>query len=291
MTKIAIIDTETVSMKGAICEFGITVFEGDKDLNVLSSHGSFINPQTPITFEAMNVHHITEEDVEGAPLIEEVLPEHPLEDCNYVVAHNLPYEESVLPEEYFPENIKRLCTLKLARMLYPVGEVESHKLGVLYYQLGIYKDKRLQENGIQLHSAKDDTFVTGLVLEYMLKDSELTIEEAWSLLYDHKRCKGGKQYKGELWEDVIVKDYSYVEYTFNNVELDQEELDYLEGFLSKYKHVKVEQLDNITFGKLKGGKWSDAVKDDSSYVRWCVDNLSWKDIDQMEYVKELLEKG
>lgn len=290
MTKIAIIDTETVSMKGAICEFGITIFEGDKDLSVLSSHGAFINPQTPITFEAMNVHHITEEDVEEAPLLEEVLPEHPLEGCNYVVAHNLPYEESVLPEEYFPENVKRLCTLKLARMLYPVGEVESHKLGVLYYQWGIYKDKRLQENGIQLHSAKDDTFVTGLVLEYMLKDSELTIDEAWSLLYDYKRCKGGKRYKGELWEDVILRDYDYVQYTFENIELDKEELDHLEKLLQDNKDLKDEQIKICSSPKYKGIPWTEVIQKDLSYVQWMLGKGNIKG-DEEVYVKELLEKG
>jgi|TARA_A100001391_G_scaffold142551_2_gene100297 DNA polymerase III epsilon subunit-like protein len=288
MTKISVIDTETVSMKGAICEFGITTFEGDQFLKVESSIGTCVNPKTPISFEAMNVHHITEEDVKDAPEINDVLKDHPLADSDYVVAHNLSYELAVLPEDYFPENVRKLCTLKLAKLLYPVGEVESHKLGVLYYQWGIYKDPRLQVMDVQLHSAKDDTIVTGLVLEYMLADNDLTIDQAWELCYDFKTCKGGKRYKSEKWEDIITKDYDYVQYTFENTELDQEELDYLEELLSKHKHLKEDQLKLCKKSKYLDIPWQKVVEDDIDYVNFLLKNNYLKG-DELEYVQSLLK--
>ena len=288
MTKISVIDTETVAMKGAICEFGITKFEGDQFLKVESCSGTCVNPKTPISFEAMNVHHITEEDVKDAPEIDDVLKDYPLSDSDYVVAHNLPYELAVLPEDYFPENVRKLCTLKLAKLLYPVGEVESHKLGVLYYQWGIYKDPRLQVMDVQLHSAKDDTLVTGLVLEYMLADNDLTIDQAWELCYDFKTCKGGKKYKSEKWVDIIIKDYDYVEYTFENVELDKEELDYVKQLLEEYKHVKDDQLKICSFKKYLQVPWCEVVEKDLSYVQWMLDKGNIKG-DEEVYVRSLIK--
>lgn len=285
--KISVIDTETVSMKGAICEFGITTFEGDQFLKVESSSGTCVNPKTPISFEAMNVHHITEEDVKDAPEIDVVLKDYPLSESDYVVVHNLSYELAVLPEDYFPENVRKLCTLKLAKLLYPVGEVESHKLGVLYYQWGIYKDPRLQVMNIQLHTASSDTLVTGLVLEYMLADNDLTIDQAWELCYDFKTCKGGKKYKSEKWEDIVAKDYDYVQYTFENVELDQEELDYLKQLLKEYKHVKDDQLKVCSSPKYKGVSWEKVVEQDLSYVQWMLDKGNIKG-DEEVYVRSLV---
>lgn len=113
------IDTETTSMKGKVCEFGETIFRVTKngDFKVIDSRGSMINPEEPISFEAMAIHGVTEEDVKDAPKLDRVLKDHSLEGKQYVFAHNLSYEKAVLPEEYFPENVRQLCTLKLARAL------------------------------------------------------------------------------------------------------------------------------------------------------------------------------
>ena len=285
------IDTETTNMKGKVCEFGETIFRvtKDGDFKVIDSRGSMINPEEPISFEAMAIHGVTEEDVKNAPKIERVLKDHSLEGKEYVFAHNLSYEKEVLPEEYFPENVRQICTLKLARVLYEVGEVESHKLGVLYYQWGLYKDERLDDHSIHLHSAQSDTLVNGLVLEYMLKDKGLTLDEAWEMLYDVKTCKGGKKYKNEKWEDVIKKDYDYIEYTVNQAKIeDEEELEYLVELLSEYSHLKEEQMDVVGFGKHKGSSWRELVKIDIGYVTWCLNNLEWRSESVKEYVQSLM---
>ena len=290
MTKIAIIDTETASMKGNICEMGIARFTtSGSNLILESCHSDIVDPQEKIDFEAMNVHHITESMVKGKPLLEEVLlPKYSLAESDYVVAHNLSYEEAVLPEDYFPEGIKRLCTLKLARMLYPKGTVASHKLGVLFYTFGLDQDERVKAFEGNWHRASYDTFITGLVLEYILLQNNLSIDEAWEKLYDFKTCRGGNKYKWEKWLDIIQKDYDYVDHTFKNVELDQEELDYLEELLEEYSHLKEEQLDLIGFGKLKGKSWKESVVSDRGYVVWAVNTLQWRNPDELAYVKGLL---
>ena len=268
MTKIAIIDTETVSMKGAVCEFGITTLKGDQQFVVESSLGSYVNPQTPISFEAMNVHHITEEDVEDAPLLGYILSDHSLDGYDYVVAHNISYEQAVLPEEYFSDNVRKLCTLALARKLYPVGEVESYKLGVLYYQWGVYNDKRLQGINVELHSAKFDTLVTGLVLEYMLLDNDITIDQAYDIVNDVTTCNF-KKYKGIKWEEVIRTDYGYCEYQVVNQKWDNdEELTYVKGLLDQYKNIKDAQLKLCRFNKYAGVEWYKVCQQDKDYIKF-----------------------
>ncbi len=292
MTRISIIDTETASMKGNICEMGIAEFTTSGSKLVLEeSYSEIVDPQQKIDFEAMNVHHITEAMVKGKPLLEEVLPKCSLAESDYVVAHNISYEESVLPESYFPEGVKRLCTLKLARMLYPKGTVASHKLGVLFYTFGLDQDDRVKSFEGEWHRAEWDTLITGLVLEHMLIQNELTIDEAYTLLYDPTVCKGGKKYeRGVPWKDIILdnKDYDYVEYTFNNTDLSEEELSYLETLLKEYSYLKEEQLDVVGFGKLKGGSWKESVVSDRSYVQWAVNTLQWRNSDELAYVKGLL---
>ena len=268
MIKIAIIDTETVSIKGAVCEFGITTLKGDQQFVIESSLGSYVNPLTPISFEAMNVHHITEEDVENAPLLDEVLCAHSLDGYDYVVAHNISYEQAVLPEEYFPENVRKLCTLALARKLYPVGEVESHKLGVLYYQWGVYKDERLKGFNVELHSAKFDTLVTGLVLEYILMDNDITIDQAYDIVNDVTTCNF-KRYKGIKWQEVINTDYGYCEYQVENQKWDrEEELTYVKGLLAQYKHIKDAQLKLCRFNKYAGVEWCKVWQQDKDYIKF-----------------------
>mgnify|MGYP005987121993 CR=1 FL=1 len=220
MTKISIIDCETASMKGNVCEIGISKFistpEGKFELQ--GCYADLVNPLEKIDYEAMNVHHITEYMVQGKPYLEDILHKYSLEDSEYVVAHNIVYEEAVLPEDYFPQGIKRLCTLKLARALYPKGTVKSHKLGVLFYSFGLDRDERVLEFKGTWHRAAFDTLITGLVLEYMLMDKGITIEEAYQLVQpDITRCKF-KKYSQKSWKEVVREDESYVEWLLENIE-------------------------------------------------------------------------
>lgn len=220
MIKISIIDCETASMKGNVCEMGLSNFISRKEgkLELQDCYSDLVNPQQKIDYEAMNVHHITEHMVKGKPFLNEILHKYSLEESDYVVAHNITYEEAVLPEEYFPQSIKRLCTLKLARKLYPKGEVDSHKLGVLFYSFGLDRDERVLEFKGTWHRGLFDTLITGLVLEYMLVDKGLTIEEAYKLVQpDITVCKF-KRYAGKSWSEVVREDESYTEWLLENIE-------------------------------------------------------------------------
>lgn len=238
MAKISIIDCETASMKGNVCEMGLSNFislRGGK-LKLQDCYSDLVNPQQKIDYEAMNVHHITEHMVKGKPFLNEILHKYSLEESDYVVAHNIIYEEAVLPEEYFPQDIKRLCTLKLARKLYPKGVVDSHKLGVLFYTFGLDRDERVKSFEGDFHRANWDAFITGLVLEHMLIQNELTIEEAYQLVQpkvnDITVCNF-KKFDGQKWETLIQQETSYVQWLLANIEWkDSKEKEYVDSLLN-----------------------------------------------------------
>lgn len=101
----------------------------------------YFNPQIPIEFEAMAVHHITNDMVAGKPVFME--SEHYAEvkklferEDVLVVAHNAKFDLGKLAtEDIVPENV--ICTLKLARHFDPDGKLTSHSLQYLRYCLAL----------------------------------------------------------------------------------------------------------------------------------------------------------
>lgn len=134
--KIFATDTETASLQGGICDLAIV--ELDQDLNILREVESLIDPERPISPEAMGVHHITNEMVWAAPTISEFVDLHGnwfQEDENpIIIGHNIAFDIRMLGD-LIPQNYTKLCTLKLARLLWP--EAESHKLQTLRYTFNL----------------------------------------------------------------------------------------------------------------------------------------------------------
>jgi len=84
------------------------------------------NPGQPIEFGAMGKHHITDEDVAGAPPAESFyLPE----GTKFMISHNVDADWQVIGMP----NVKRIDTLAIAEKLWP--ELDSHRLSALTYYL------------------------------------------------------------------------------------------------------------------------------------------------------------
>lgn len=133
--RFAIADTETAGLTGGVCDFAMV--EVDENLNVVETWESLIDPEMKISPEAMGVHHITDEMVWDKPTLSEYMDMvgHPLQVDDLVMSgHNIQFDcrmlHSVLPETY-----RKVCTLKLARNLYP--DLESHKLQTIRYTYGL----------------------------------------------------------------------------------------------------------------------------------------------------------
>lgn len=130
-----------------------------------------VDPKMSIHPSAVAVHGIEDEEVEGKPLLEEVLPEF----LNYIgdsvlVAHNIAFDLNMLPILKEMENPK-LDTLRFCRQIFKIGDIgykghdlRSHKSQELRYWLGI----KIDTMGLQAHRAAADILVTGEVFHHTL---------------------------------------------------------------------------------------------------------------------------
>lgn len=193
-----VIDTETTSFEGGIVEIASVDIEFGAICNPMSD---FVRPPEAIGFEAMAIHHITEDMVADAPFISEVIGRYL--GASVYVAHNAAFDKGKLPQIDAPW----ICTLKLARKLYP--EFERHGNQYLRYRLGL---KPTLPEGLYAHRALYDCYVTAELLMYMGREAQWTIREmreisaSPSLLY---RMRFGK-HKGKTFEEVATEDKGYL---------------------------------------------------------------------------------
>jgi len=169
--------TGTSAKRNRVIEVGITRI---KNFKIVDSFQSFINPGGRIPPFITSLTGIKDEDVKDAPFFDEIVSE--ILDFigdSVIVAHNLPFDYSFLKNELnraellIPEN-HTLCTLKLARKLFP--ELKSRSLGNLVKHFGIRHKN--------VHRALGDSLVTAKLLLKMLKqlEEEQNITELQSLL-------------------------------------------------------------------------------------------------------------
>ena len=163
-TEFAVLDFETTGTSGAknrAIEIGIVHI---KNLKIVDSYQTFINPGTSVPYYITNLTGITNNDVHDAPFFEDITSE--VVDFisdSVLVAHNMPFDYSFLKNEFsradvlLPKN-DRLCTLKLARKLYP--ELKSKSLGNLVKHFGIRHK--------HVHRALGDAMVTAKLLIKMI---------------------------------------------------------------------------------------------------------------------------
>jgi exodeoxyribonuclease X len=143
------------------------------DFEVLDEGHSLINPQRPIPAGASAVHGITMRDVENAPTADEYFYDvlgNKLGSVDAIfTAHNSAFDFRYLGP-YLPDATPQMCTLRLARKLYP--NVDNHKLATLVYALELDVDKD------RFHSADGDMIILMSLLGKMTEDHGYTL---WDL--------------------------------------------------------------------------------------------------------------
>ncbi len=164
----AVLDFETTGTSAKhnrVIEVGIVRV---KNLKIEDSFQTFINPGNRIPPFITSLTGITDDDVHDAPFFNEAASEM-LEFIgdSVIVAHNLPFDLSFLKSELkraelLPPGNHTLCTLKLARKMYP--ELKSKSLGKLVTHF------RIRHKNV--HRALSDSTVTAKLLIKMLKQLE-----------------------------------------------------------------------------------------------------------------------
>lgn len=207
-TVFLVIDTETTGFdkdKDKVCQ--VAAVWCQQDGVPIKTYESLVDPGIPIPAEASAVHHLVDEDVKGAKSLKDALREIEAKGrYDVIVAHNLEFDSQFIPTGTFPT----LCTMKLARHLYP--DATNHKNQYLRYHLKLSVP---EAKGQMAHSALPDCLVTAKLLARELKDaiakkgsSDVDLEglKQWAdkpVL--QKTCRFGKHI-GKPWSEV-PRDY------------------------------------------------------------------------------------
>lgn len=199
VTKYRTIDTETCDFDSGIVEIA-SIDLNDAEIDYTSQQSHFVNPKKPISISAKAIHHITDEMVADSPLIDEIIANY--KGADYLVAHNAEFDKRMMPEMDAPF----ICTLKLARRLWPA--LESHSNQYLRYALKL--DVHVPE-GLHAHRALYDCIVTASLFKRIKDDSGwsdtemLKITNQPSILH---KIGFGKHF-GMTFEDIYKENPSY----------------------------------------------------------------------------------
>ncbi len=199
ITQVLIFDTETTGITDPVLIEAAGIYIEGSPLD--KQENSFIqryNPGKPISFGAMAIHNILEDDLINCPLSSEFK----LDDrVKYLVGHNIDFDWSVIGKP----NVKRIDTLVMAREVFP--KLDSHSLPALSYALcEPDRRKKLRETLKNTHNALVDV---NLCLDILRKILTIKNElHSWNAIWTFseearipKTMSFGK-YKGTLIKDI-----------------------------------------------------------------------------------------
>lgn len=161
----AIVDIETTGGSARwerITEIAIVLHDGEK---VVDTFSTLLNPDRSIPWNITQITGITDDMVADAPRFFEVA-KHIVQmtDGCIFVAHNVSFDYNFIKEEFsrlgFDYSRKQLCTVKLARKVFP--GLPSYSLSNLKRHFNIHAEKS--------HRALDDTLATTKLFELILSE-------------------------------------------------------------------------------------------------------------------------
>lgn len=170
----AIVDIETTGGHAnahGITEIAIIIHNGEE---IIEQYETLINPFQSIPIFIQGLTGITDEMVSKAPPFTDVASKiFSLLDQKIFVAHNVNFDFSFvhhhLKKEGYVLNSKKLCTVRLARKIFP--GLPSYSLGKLTRNFDIHIENR--------HRAMGDAFATATIFKMMLEaDEHQYIKEA-----------------------------------------------------------------------------------------------------------------
>ncbi|NMP26900.1 exodeoxyribonuclease X [Rahnella sp. SAP-1] len=215
-----VIDTETCGLEGGVVEIAsVDVIDGV----ITQPMSDLVSPDRPISIDAMAIHHITEEMVEGKPRIAVAVRRY--QGSRYYVAHNAAFDRAMLPEM----NGEWICTFKLARELYPDLRYSNQ-----YLRYALNLDVSVPE-GLYPHRALYDCYVTAALLQRIIKDSGWSAEQMVAITARPtllRTLKFGK-YRGKLIADIAEQDPAYLRWMLKSIDDLSDDMKYsLQHFLN-----------------------------------------------------------
>jgi DNA polymerase III subunit epsilon len=212
-----VLDVETTGMSAysnRVIEIGIVKINR---LKIIEKYQTLINPGSEIPYFITQLTGIKNSDVYDAPYFDEVINK--IRDFikdSILVAHNAPFDLSFLKREFFQCGVDKilnpsLCTLRLARKLYP--HFRSKSLGSVVKNLNIAHKN--------VHRALGDATVTAKILLKMIKELEVnhnvqSVTDLLNFQYTPLAKDGYKLIKKKLVNDYAKLPDSPGVYFFKN---------------------------------------------------------------------------
>lgn len=206
-----VIDTETASIEGGICEIAYVDSDGEC---ITGEFGTLTDPECEISVDAMAIHHITNDMVKDAPSGKRIASVAASTQL-VKVAHNAEFDASVIGDDVSGW----ICTLKLCRHFYP--DAPKHSNQYMRYYLGL---EVKVPDGLYPHRALYDCYVTEAILRRIISEFNPSVEDMIRISRDPsiiKVMRFGK-YSGRLVEDIAFSDPSYIRWCLDKMDLDDD---------------------------------------------------------------------
>lgn len=158
------------------------------------------NPGKPISCGAMAVHHITDNDVKHCkPFSSFHLPGDPA----YIIGHQIDFDWLALGKP----NVKRICTMALCRMIWPLAD--AHTLTAMLYYLDL---PYARWNAPEAHGAAADVNMCFHLLSIIMRQQQMALVTDYEKLWEQSEIAriptvmGFGKHKGMAVKDV-PRDY------------------------------------------------------------------------------------
>ena len=178
-----ILDTETHTLNGQPIEIAyapIQIHDGKLTLDKSQIFDQLYRVDEPISYAAMAVHHILESELVDQPHYTSFsLPQ----ETTYIIGHNIDYEIRALEKcGVDTSKIKAICTLALARLVWP--DAEAHNISALIYMITKGSAKACDMIK-KAHRADMDIILTANILMHEIHHLKIqTIEELYTASED-----------------------------------------------------------------------------------------------------------
>jgi exodeoxyribonuclease X len=213
-----ILDTETHALNGLPIEIAyapIQIEDGKLTLDKAQIFDQLYSVDEPISYGAMAVHHILESDLINQPHYTTfTLPK----ETTYIIGHNIDYDIRAIEKcGVDTSNIKAICTLALARKVWP--DAEAHNISALIYMITKGSEKA-REMIKKAHRADMDIILTANILMHIVHHLKITtIEELYEVSEDARipRMINFGKHKGTQIADLPS---DYIQWLLRQDELD-----------------------------------------------------------------------
>ena len=213
-----ILDTETHTLNGQPIEIAYAPVEITNHKISLDKSRLFdqlYSCDEPISFAAMAVHHILESELVGKPHYSTFqLPS----ETQYIIGHNIDYDIRALEKCGVDSTpIKAICTLALARVVWP--DAEAHNISALIYMI-TKGSERARDMIRKAHRADMDIILTANILMHIVHHLKInSIEELYAASEDARipRTINFGKHRGTAIADLPA---DYVQWLMRQEDLD-----------------------------------------------------------------------